>query len=265
MDNVSISRQFLEVDDDEKEEVFKLLFNRYHQIVFKKINKMMRDHSDPAVDAEDIAQETFIQAFEKRHQVREPEKLLGWLLTIAENLTLNEIRDAERRRRAGDSPLESLDSFSTREQEAPYVSFLAETDAEQAEANRYIVRQCLCLLNGEDLEIVKLMFADQLKPEQIAERIGSTAGAVQKRWERIRKWLIPIARNLEALVNCLSEEKDRNVMKRYLDRQPLSEIAKAIGISCSDVEARVKRVIADWKKAARQNSTDPVSAMVKND
>ena len=215
---------------------------------------------------EDIAQETFIKAFKKRHQVREPEKLRGWLLTIATNLTRNEIRDAERRRRAGDSPLESLESLSTREQEIPYVSSLAETDARQTETNRYMARQCLRLLNGEDLLLVKLMFADQLKPEQIAERIGSTAGAVQKRWGRIRKWLIPIARNLEALVNCLPEENDRKVMERYLDGQPLSEIAKAIvGISRSKVEETVKRVIKQWKKAAEENPTDPVSAMVKKE
>ena len=264
MDNVGINRQFLEVDDDDKEKAFESLFNTYHKIVFKKINRMMRDHSDPAVDAEDITQETFIKAFEKRHQVREPEKLLGWLLTIAENLTRNEIRDAERRRRAGDSLLESLDSLSTREQEVPYVSFLVETDAEQAEANRYMVRQLLRLLQGKDRKVVELKL-EGTETAEIAKTVGPTAEAVQKRWERILEWLIPIALNLEELVDYLPEENDRKVTERYLDGQPLSDIAKAIGISRSDVEARVKRVIADWKKAARQNSTDPVSAMVKND
>ena len=109
------------------------------------------------------------------------------------------------------------------------------------------------------------MFADQLKPEQIAERIGSTAGAVQKRWERIRKWLEPIARNLNALMNCLPDDNDRNVMKRYLDGQPRSEITQAMSISRSDLEETVKRVIKQWKKAAKENPTDPVSAMVKEE
>lgn len=53
-------------------------------------------------------------------------------------------------------------------------------------------------------------------------------------------------------------------MERYLDEQSLSEIAKAIvGISRSEVEETVKRVIKQWKKAAEENPTDPVSAMVK--
>jgi len=71
--------------------------------------------------------------------------------------------------------------------------------------------------------------------------------------------------NLDALVNCLPEEKDRWVMERHLDEQPLSEIAKAIGISRSKVEETVKRVRKQWKKAAKENPTDPVSAMVDNE
>ena len=69
--------------------------------------------------------------------------------------------------------------------------------------------------------------------------------------------------NLDDLVECLLEEKERKIMERYLDGQPLSEITEALGISRSNVEKTVKRVIAQWKKAVKQNPTDPVSAMVK--
>ena len=53
-------------------------------------------------------------------------------------------------------------------------------------------------------------------------------------------------------------------MERYLDGQPFSEITKALSISPTTVEKTVKRVIAQWKKAVKDNSTDPVSAMVNN-
>lgn len=100
--------------------------------------------------------------------------------------------------------------------------------------------------------------------EEIAETVGPNAEAVQKRWERMLKWLIPIALNLDALINCLPKEKDRWIMERYLDEQPLSEIAKAIvGISHSKTEETVKRVIKQWRKAAEENPTDPVSAMAE--
>ena len=185
------------------------------------------------------------------------------MLTIATNLTLNEIRDAERR--TGNLFLESLDSLSISERNARYATSLAETDAEQAEGRRYLVRQVLRLLQGKDRKVVELKL-EGAKIEEIAETVGPTAEAVQKRWERILEWLIPIIRNLDALVDCLPEEKDRWVMERYLDGQSLSEIAKAIvGISRSTIEKTVKRVIKQWKKAAKDNPTDPVSVMVKKE
>ena len=262
MDNVSINRQFVETDDEE--EACALLFNTYYKVVFAKIDGMMRNHSDPAIGAEDITQDTFIKAFKERKTLREPEKLRGWLLTIATNLTLNEIRNAERRRQAGDSPLESLDNLSISEREAFYVTSLAETDAEQAEAIRYLMRQVLCLLQGKNRKVVELKL-EGAETEEIAETVDLTAEAVQKRWERALEWLIPIARNLDALVNCLPGEKDRWIMERYLDEQPLSEIAKAIPTSRSKVEETVKRVIKQWKKASEQNSMDPVSVMGNNE
>jgi len=263
VDDVSINRQFLETDDEE--EACELLFNTYHKAVFAKISGMMWNHPDPAVTAEDMTQETFIKAFTERKTLREPEKLRGWLFTIARNLTLNEIRNAGKRRRAGDSPLESIDNLSIGESEAPFATFLAETDAEQAEAERYLVRQLLCLLQGKDRKVAELKDAGA-EIEEIAEIVGPNVEAVQKRWERILEWLIPIALNLDALVNCLPEEKDRWVMERYLDEQSLSEIAKAIvDISRSEVEETVKGVIKQWKEAAKENPTDPVSAMVKEE
>ena len=259
VDNISINRQFLETDDEEK--ACELLFNTYHKTVFAQISGMMRNHPDPAVDAEDIVQETFIKAFKKRCQVREPEKLLGWLLTIARNLTLNKIRDAKRR--IGNLFLESLDSLSISEREAHYATSLAEIDAEQTEANRYLARQLLRLLQGKDRKVVELKL-EGAETAEIAKTVGTTAEAVQKRWERILEWLIPIALNLEELVGCLSDENDRKIMERYLDGQSLSEIAKAMGISRSDIEKTVKRVIKQWKKAAKGNPTDPVSVMISS-
>ncbi|MDE0018649.1 MAG: sigma-70 family RNA polymerase sigma factor [Candidatus Poribacteria bacterium] len=211
VDDVSINRQFLETDDEE--EACALLFNTYHKAVFAKISGMMWNHPDPAVAAEDIAQETFIKALEERKTLREPEKLRWWLLAIARNLTLNETRNAEPRREAGDSPLESIDSLSIGEREARYATSLAETDAEQAEAERYLVRQLLCLLQGKDRKVAELKDAGA-GIEEIAEIVGPNVEAVQKRWERILEWLISIALNLDALVNCLPEEKDRWVMER---------------------------------------------------
>ena len=153
-----------------------------------------------------------------------------------------------------------LGSLSNSERE----TLIAGTDAEQAEAKEVLEAQLFCLLQDQDREIVDLLL-DRLKPKEIAEVITSTSEAVQKKWERIRKWLIPLISNLEALVDCLPEENDRKIIERYFDRQPLSEITEALGVSRSTIEETVKRVRAQWKKAAKDNPMDPVSAMVKKE
>ena len=262
VDNVSINRQFLETDDEEQ--ACALLFNTYYKIVFAKIDGMMRNHPDPAVEAKDMVQETLIKAFKERKTLREPEKLQGWLLTIATNLTRNEIRDAKRRRQIGDTSLESLDSPSIGAKEAHHAALLAATDAKQAEVERDMKAIILLLLQGKDQEFTALTY-EGFTIREIAEAMDATPDAVQKRWERFSKWLIPIARNLEDLVDCLPERIDRKIMERYLDGQPLSEITEALGISRSKVEQTVKRAIAQWKKAAKDNPADPISAMVNNE
>ena len=220
---------------------------------------MLQKHSNSTIDADDITSETFTKAFNKRKEIQEPEKLLEWLLTSAKNLMIDKMRRFRTQTRR--VPTEAVGHDLELESEASFGSRLVETDTEYTKSNRYRVAQLLRLLQDRDREIVAFML-DELSPKEIAKEISSTPEAVQKRWERIRKWLEPVARNLESLVDCLPEKNDRKIMERYLDGQPLSVIAKAIGISRSAVE---KRVIARWKKAAKDNPTDPVSAMVKKE
>ncbi len=47
--------------------------------------------------SEDIAQETFLVAWQSRRQLRDPSRLLGWLCGISRNLALEALRDRKRR------------------------------------------------------------------------------------------------------------------------------------------------------------------------
>ncbi len=258
VNDVSLNRRFVETDDEEEaRELLRLLFNAYYKTVFDTIDRRRWNHPDTVVDPDEITSETFLKAFNKRKQIGESEKLLGWLIRAAENLMIDKIRNA--RSRAHRLPFTQIDGPSVSEG-----TMLRETDTEQAEADRTQIAQILLLLQDQDREIVDLLL-DELKPKEIAEVRTSTPEAVQKKWERIRKWLFPIARNLAALIDCIPEERERKIMERYFDRQLFSEITEALGISHATVEKTVKRVIADWKKAAKDNPTDPVSAMVKKE
>ena len=271
MNDVGLNRQFVETDDEEEaRELLRLLVNAYYKDVFDTIDRRRSNHPDTVVAPDEITNNTFLIAFNKRKQIGEPEKLLEWLVTAAKNLMIDEIRKSRQKRRL---PTTSLDGPSVSEREALYTSMRdasirAETDIAQTEAHRCREEQLLRLLTymDKDREVVVIARDERLNPAQIAERDGSKAGAIQKRQERLIKWANPVMQHLDALIDCLPDEKDRNIMERYfLDQQSFSEITEALGISRSTIEETVERVIADWKKAATDNPTDPVSAMVKKE
>ena len=239
------------------EGAFTHIVRKHHKAIYNIVRGIVRNHED----AEEIANDTFMRAFNKREEIREPEKLIVWLKRTAKNLAIDAIRKS---RQARYFPAESLSNLSVGERDFGFASILRETDAEQTQTNEDMMKSLLLLLPDKDREVVRLEYEEGLSPKEIAA-IGSTADAVQKRRERIVKWLKPIALHLEVLVDYLPEERDRWIMERYLDGQPLSDIARAIGISGSIIEQTVKRVVAQWKKAAKQNPTDPVSVMVENE
>ncbi len=109
-------------------DAFTLLVNRYKQGVMNVVARTIGDNQD----AEDIAQQVFVQVYRHRDQYQvgtrdgKEVRFSTWLFTIAKNLTLNEIRRRKRH------PAESLDgggeydeysgvdgSISTRQQVDP--------------------------------------------------------------------------------------------------------------------------------------------------
>ena len=261
MNDVRLNRRFVETDDEEEAgQLLSLLVNAYRKIVFDAIIRMRRNYPDTVVEPDEITNDTFVKAFEKRKHIQEPEKLVEWLVTVAKHLMIDAIRRSRQKRRLS---VVSVGTFFDVENEEPFASTLVETDTEQAEANRYLVARLLRLLEDKDREIVVFM-RDGFSQKEIAEMIDTTSGAVEKRWKRLKIWVVPVMLHLEALIDCLPEERDRWIIERYLDGQPLSEITEALSISPATVARTVKRVRAQWKKAAKDNPTDPVS-VIAND
>jgi RNA polymerase sigma-70 factor (ECF subfamily) len=79
---------------------FEELVDKYKQPVLNFVHRTLRDSSD----AEDIAQNVFVQIFKSAERYRVEAKFSTWLYTIARNLCLNEIRRRSRH------PAESLDA-----------------------------------------------------------------------------------------------------------------------------------------------------------
>jgi RNA polymerase sigma-70 factor, ECF subfamily len=79
---------------------FAALVDKYKQPVMNLACRTIRD----ATEAEDLAQNVFVQVYKSAHRYKSSAKFSTWLFTIARNLCLNEIRRRSRH------PAESLDA-----------------------------------------------------------------------------------------------------------------------------------------------------------
>lgn len=244
MNDNDLNRQFWETGS---EEALNLLMQKHYEPIRASVTKIIENPHD----ADEITNQTFLKAFNKRETIKYPDKLVGWLYTTAKNAAIDHIRAREQEVNRM-SEFVSLDNVDG-ERVSAEASMLAAQQAQQTETERYLLRRLLRLLPEKDLEVVEHLL-DDLKPKQIAEAIGSTAEAVQKRLERIFKWLRPIAHQLDELIDNLPSQ-ERKIMERYLDNQPLKEISEKEGISPHDIEVCAKRVIKRWKRTVTQNAT----------
>ena len=88
---------------------FTELVEKYKQPVTNMIYRTLRD----ATEAEDLAQNVFIQVYKSAHRYRISAKFSTWLFTIARNLCLNEIRRRSRH------PAESIDAAHPEQEGQP--------------------------------------------------------------------------------------------------------------------------------------------------
>ena len=230
------------------EEALSLLMRKYYEPIRASVVKIIGNHHD----ADEITSETFCKVFNKRETIQYPDKLVGWLYKTAENAAIDHIRTKQREIKQ----MPELASLYNVDDERETASMLAAQQAQQTKMDQDLLKSLLRLLPEKDLEVVEYLL-DDLRPREIAEIIGSTPEVVQKRWERILKWLRPIAHQLDELLDNLPSQEQK-IMERYLDNQPLEHISEKLGISPTDVETCVKRVIKRWKKTVTQNATTKV-------
>lgn len=132
-----------------------------------------------AADAEDVAQETFLRAFEKFHSLCGSEKFSAWVNRIAFRLALNRQRGHRRRmvrdtawHVSGTSP--SVDGEKTAEQQVALIQLRSEI-AELPEKLR---------------SVLQLSLVEEMGAEEVGAVLGIPAGTVRSRLHTARKLLL---------------------------------------------------------------------------
>ena len=66
---------------------FEVFMQNYQNMVFSTAMRLLANHAE----AEDVAQEVFLKAYERFDQLRDSPTVGGWLKTVATNLSLNHL------------------------------------------------------------------------------------------------------------------------------------------------------------------------------
>jgi RNA polymerase sigma-70 factor, ECF subfamily len=156
---------------------------RYQNDIFRFCLHYLRE----VERAKELAQETFIRVYVARARFDGKRKFRPWVLCIARNLCLNDLK------RKKTVPMESLEEYAStaRVESGEVLRSLADSPDQHMMANerRELLEEALASLDEESREIVVLRFFQRMQARDIAEIVDSTEGAVRTRLHRILKTL----------------------------------------------------------------------------
>lgn len=168
---------------DSKDKLIELM-NSYKNLVFSVCLKLTGDY----FTAEDIAQETFISAYEHLDEFDGTSEK-AWLCRIASNKCIDYLKAAERRTIPA-SDEEELQRESTRD--GPLEIFATRDVLEEIED------KCLDLPDGYS-EIARMYFMGSMTAREISDKMGIPIKTVQTRIYRAREMLKKTVRKEDLL------------------------------------------------------------------
>lgn len=161
-------------------EAFMKIVAAYQQKIFVLAYSLVRNRED----ALDLVQEVFLRLYEKVQSYRPGESFQAWLMQIARNLSIDFLRRSKTRKR------DSLDGLDLDR---------ADLAADREDPDRFqtgeLIRRAVLALPEKQRLVFILHHFDELKYEEIAERLGIALGTVKslhfKAIQNLRKALSP--------------------------------------------------------------------------
>jgi RNA polymerase sigma-70 factor (ECF subfamily) len=163
---------------------FAELVEKYKQPVMNFVFRSLRDE----IEAEDLAQNVFLQVFKSRARYRQTAKFSTWLFTIARNLCLNEIRRRSRH------PAESIEEEHAEHEDQPHRQY--EDKSQMAPPEQLLqgelarkIEEALAGLPENQRTAILLCRQDELSYEEIAEVLDCSLSATKSLIHRGRETL----------------------------------------------------------------------------
>ena len=208
-DDVKLIRNTLSGDDAAFSELVYKYQKSVHALAWRKIGDFQI--------AEEIAQDTFLQAYKKLASLKNPTQFAGWLYVIAANLCT----DWKRRKRPIMKSLET-DAPGVLEKTSYEMYLEEQREKKAAEHRQEIVRNLLDKLPESERTVVTLHYLGEMTSEAISEFLGVSVNTIKSRLRRARKRLQkeePMIR--ETLGNVkLPDNFVENIMKKIEKTTP---------------------------------------------
>lgn len=163
-------------------DAFATLMERYERTVFSAALARLRDYTE----AQELCQEVFVQAFQKLHQLREPQAFGGWLRSITARMAINRVV-----RRPPDLATEP-EALA-----AVCVNRMTPLDEILDSERRMQVRAGLSRLGELDRETLEAFYVRGRSLIEMADEFDAPVGTIKRRLHVARKRL---AKEVEELV-----------------------------------------------------------------
>ena len=156
---------------------FEALVRAYRDKIYTYVSRMLHD----SAEAEDIAQDTFVRAFQSLPNFRGASSFQTWLYRIASNLVIDTVRRQKRRQESGvslDAPVTTDEGQMVRElpDERRGPEDIAQSTAVKEEVDRAVQEI------SPKLRVVLVMYDIQgMSYQEIAEILDCPLGTVKSR------------------------------------------------------------------------------------
>jgi RNA polymerase sigma-70 factor (ECF subfamily) len=148
---------------------------------------------DDLVEAEDVAQESFIKAYVQLHRLRDPSRFAGWLTRIVAQQSINLLRKRVRNR--------AVSSCEFNNREVVPGAFATGNNPGLTAEQTHFIRQTIRRLPEKFRKPIIMRFVAGLSAVQIAEQLGKRPGTVRvwlhRAYNILRKDLAPIFEEVE--------------------------------------------------------------------
>ena len=209
--DVQLIRRILSGDD----EAFSTLVQRHqkgiHALVWRKVNDFQY--------AEEITQDTFLQAYKKLSTLKNPNQFAGWLYVIANRLCINWLqRHKPAMQSLEDTPMAEIE-------ESSYIHYASEQrEAEGTEYRHEIAQRLLSKLPESERTVMTLYYLGEMTAQEISKFLGVSVNTITSRLRRARERL---RQDQELLVQevlggvQLPTNLTENIMRQVADVKPI--------------------------------------------